>query len=349
MNDREAVVGHHPSGSCAGEMTVEPMAQQRPGSATLVVLAYNHAEYVTAALDAISVQLHPDLQVIIFDDVSSDGTADVIEEYLANADLVATFIRHSTNKGLCATLNEALELIETEFVAFISADDWIEPDRFVVQVAQLTKLGPEYGMIYSDAHVVDRWGDRQPRTYYDIYSSDVPGPDTDFFLKLIDHNIILAPSVLFRAAVFSRVGKYDEDLPYEDYDMWLRISRQFKIAFSPDVVVNYRDTPGSLSKEIQTDLRDVAVHRKAALKHLGQSRAIDRVIRKRVTALSKELYRHGGPARQTRRDLYLGIRDDHHATTLLYLAAAGLGVPGSWFGRVVGVAQIMKSAGRGHP
>ena len=181
----------------------------RPGSVTVLIVAYNHAPYVDQALDAAFAQTHRDCSVLIFDDASTDDTAERIRDYLDRTSSSAVFVQHTSNRGLCSTLNEALERVDTEFLAYISADDWMEPERIEEQVKTLCELGAEYGAAYSDAFRVDADGKQLPGTVLDS-RREPERPAGDIFIDLLRRNFIPAPSVLVRRSVYLTVGGYDE-------------------------------------------------------------------------------------------------------------------------------------------
>ncbi len=307
--------------------------EPRQGSATVVILAYNHAAYVEQALDSAFAQTYPDLRVLIFDDASSDSTAAVVRSYLESTPVDATFVHHEVNLGLCATLNEAVELVDTEFVAFISADDWMEPDRFELQVRELQSLGPTFGMIYGDMRVVDKDGRAEEETFLDkyfrLYAPGHSPPTGDVFLEQLIINAWATPSVLLRRAVFDTVGLYDESLPMEDFDMFLRVSRHFHVGYLKTPLVNYRQTPGSLWSSLDGDvLRIGLAYRQSLLKHLGVSDEADGIIARRIGSYAKAMYVRGRSPGESAGDFVLALQHERRVSTGFYLLAAKCRVPG---------------------
>jgi glycosyltransferase involved in cell wall biosynthesis len=103
----------------------------RPGTAlvSVFVTCYNQARYVEQALDSLLHQTSPDFEVIITDDASTDGSADIIEAWLARTGYPAQFIRNRINRGICANRNTALARSSGPFVCSLSGDDCYEQDR----------------------------------------------------------------------------------------------------------------------------------------------------------------------------------------------------------------------------
>ena len=304
-------------------------------SVTLVVISYNHEKYLEQALDSAFAQTYSNCSVLIFDDASTDGSAQCIRDYLARTGHPGKFIHHEQNRGLCATLNEALGLLTSDYVAFISADDWMETNRVEVQVAALESLGPEYGAAYSDATLVDAGGQPTGEMHIRSRRGREGEPEGDIFLDLLRTNWLPAASVMIRRSVFSTVGRYDESLPYEDYDMWLRIASRFKIAFTPGGLVNYRQTPGSMSSALFGEPMDaLSVWTVTYRKFLGVSTDSDTIILEKLEHLAISRYLGGSRSSEVRSDLRIVSRRTRRLVPTAYAAFATVGIPGPWIGRI---------------
>ena len=92
---------------------------------TLVVVCYNHAPFLERCLESVASQSSDRFDLIVTDDASQDGSPDLIQRELARHGLQARLILHQRNVGVCATSNEALALVRTPLVAFLSTDDWM--------------------------------------------------------------------------------------------------------------------------------------------------------------------------------------------------------------------------------
>ena len=301
-------------------------------SVTIVVLAYNHENYVDKALDGAFSQTYQHCSVIIFDDASSDGSAGRVRDYLELRGDPSIFVQHEVNRGLCATLNEALTYVETEYVVFISADDWMEDNRIELQVGTLHSLGATYAAAYSDAKIVDQSGHSDDRTFIKKYLGQIEPPQGEIFMQLLRGNWIPAPAAMIRTNVFSEVGIYDEDLPYEDYDMWLRISRRFKIAYVPGNLVNYREVSGSLTDVVFRGNERTAHNAKIRIygKHWGISKEADEVIIGHLSFPLVNKYLEGSNEAEVRAGLRNILWKTGNPKILSYVLLAGLRIPGSW-------------------
>lgn len=301
-------------------------------SVTVVLVAFNHERFVYKALEAAFAQTYVDVSILIFDDASSDGTAQCISDYLNETKNTATFVRHEFNRGLCATLNEALFMVDSDYIAIIAADDWMEPNRIAEQVEVLDSKGPEYGFAYSDAAIVDVDGCDLGTTFISAnYSFDSP-PSENIFSDILRQNSIPAAGVLIRRAVFETVGNYDEEIPVEDYDMWLRISREFKVVYTPGCLVNYRAVPGSMTHLIFVERAREARLGKIRMykKHLGLGLDSDLIVIGHLRHLVTAHYLSGEMDSATKANLRLIAKKNPRASTLLYTLLAQIGVSGAW-------------------
>lgn len=214
------------------------------------------------------------------------------------------FVAHETNRGICATVNEAVDLATGEFMALISADDWMEPDRIERQVAEIVSCGEDCGAVYSDFYRVNEQGDRLDGTALELQRLKNRPPVGEVYLSLLRWNWMPTPTVLIRRSVFDNVGRYDESLPYEDWDMWLRISRRYSFACVPVALVNRRELATSMTKQLSADPLPYGRARATILeKQLGASPEADRIIAGRLVILMVKLRVQGAEWRDVLADL----------------------------------------------
>lgn len=200
---------------------------------SVLVGCFNHSRFVVETLESLRMQTYPNLQLIIWDDNSQDDSVDLIQAWLGQHDIKGHFIRHANNLGICKSVNEALHFAQGKFIAMISADDVWLPDRIERQVNIMENSPDDVGVIYSDAIQIDEYGSLLPGMFIaSCRPFDAP-PEGFIFDTLWQGNFIPAMAAFIRTECFSQVGSYDEDLCFEDWDMWLRISRVFRFIFDP--------------------------------------------------------------------------------------------------------------------
>jgi glycosyltransferase involved in cell wall biosynthesis len=211
---------------------------------SVVCLCYNHKNYVTEALLSVINQDYPNIQLIVVDDASTDGSVAIIKDFIKLHPNVH-FIPLKKNKGNCKAFNEGLKQTNGDFIIDLAADDVLMPNRVSEGVRAFAELGNNYGVHFSDGEYINKQG----KALY-IHSTRYPHatiPQGDIYRDVIERFFICPPTVMFRKEVIQYLGGYDETLGYEDFDFWIRSSRSFWYCYSPLVLVKKRVLKGSLS------------------------------------------------------------------------------------------------------
>jgi glycosyltransferase involved in cell wall biosynthesis len=185
------------------------------------------------------------VQLIVVDDASADGSQAIIKQLVAQHPTIE-FLPLMQNLGNCKAFNKALALAKGEYLIDLAADDVLLPERIAHGVTMIGQAGDHYGVHFSDAAWIDEAGkhlyfhsDRFPHTTI---------PQGDIYKELISRYFICPPTVMFKREVINSLGGYDESLTYEDFDFWIRSSRQFNYVYSPQVLVKKRVTNYALAK-----------------------------------------------------------------------------------------------------
>src|SRR3954453_8264920 len=216
--------------------------------------SYNHSRFVEECLESVRTQTHANLQVIIFDDCSKDNSVAIIHAWLRRHRLDWQFIPHSRNIGICASLNEVLRLARGKYISMIAADDIWMPDKTSRQVQMMEKMPNEIGVLYSDAFQIDENGERLPQMFIEAHRKFAVRPEGFLFDALWEGNFIPAMATLIRHDCFTKAGTYDEDLCFEDWDMWMRISRIFRFAYDNIPAAKYRVDSTSAFRTMLEDM-----------------------------------------------------------------------------------------------
>jgi len=209
---------------------------------------YNHGRFVTQALESLKTQTYRNYELIVWDDASKDDSVAVIERWLRGNPIRHTFIRNERNLGVCKCLNRVLREAKGEYLAGVAADDMMLPQRLEKQVEFFRTQPAHVGVVYSDAYTMNEDGSLRPETMLEWGKAHHPvPPQGHVFADILRYNFVPAPAVMYRSAVFTQVGDYDESLPHEDFDMFLRIAREFEFRYMPDRLVKYRVAAGALN------------------------------------------------------------------------------------------------------
>lgn len=214
------------------------LPSNRPAVSVLLPV-YNCQAYVGAAIDSILAQTFTDFELIIIDDGSTDATPDILRQY---SDARIHCFRQE-NQGLAATLNRAIAIAQASLLARQDQDDLSNPDRLARQVAYM-QAHPECALLGTWAQImeVNRLSDR-----YHRHPTD-PG---ELRYELLSNNPFVHSSVMLRKAVVEQLGGYCTDperQPPEDYELWSRIARVAEISNLPEILLTYREIPGSMSR-----------------------------------------------------------------------------------------------------
>lgn len=192
-----------------------------------IMPAYNHARFVEQAILSVAKQTYPNIELVVIDDGSTDATRDVIAASLDRLDreFPVRFLTQP-NAGVCATLNRGLSIAKGPFVQFLASDDAYLPDKTSACMAALLDQPQDVAAVYCDGYVMDAQG-RTAYRFSDIYPVPV---SRNLHAELLVANWIPAMGLTLRRDVVDRVGLFDADLKFEDWDLLLRLSREHKLA-----------------------------------------------------------------------------------------------------------------------
>jgi glycosyltransferase involved in cell wall biosynthesis len=212
---------------------------------TVICICYNHARFVKEALDSVANQTYGNIELIVIDDGSTDGSGKVIKQWIASHPKT-TLLLNARNLGYCQTFNKAYAISKGSFCIDLAADDILLPNRIEVGLKELANAGPEYGVNFSDAEHIDESGNFT-RLHSDKYPHNTI-PSGDIYSHVINRYFICSPTMMFRREVVEYLNGYDESLAYEDFDFWVRASRQYRFIYTPQVLLKKRSVSNSMSK-----------------------------------------------------------------------------------------------------
>jgi hypothetical protein len=206
---------------------------------SIILPVYNGATDLPRAVDTILVQTFTDFELIAINDGSGDGTAGV----LGNLRDPRLRVIHQENMGLPAALNRGIASARGLYIARQDHDDWAMPTRLEKQVAFLA-ANPDCALLGTRAEI---WVEnRKTRRVHDH-----PTDNAALQFELLFDNPFLHSSIMLRKSALDAVGGYSTDRsrqPPEDYELWSRIARRYKVANLPERLTVYREMPSSLSR-----------------------------------------------------------------------------------------------------
>ncbi|WP_345368641.1 glycosyltransferase family 2 protein [Algivirga pacifica] len=218
---------------------------------TVVCLCYNQAPYVTQAIDSILSQTYTPIEIIIIDDQSTDHSIEVIQRKIKKLPHIQ-FIISPQNQGNCKAFNQALTIAKGKYIIDLAADDIMYPERVALQVEAFEKLSEDYAIVFTDTHFINENGKRIRSTYYkrnDRGQLLERVPSGDLYKRVLQNPPVMSPPTqMYRTSVIQRIGGYDDNLSYEDYDLWIRLGRNHKFYFLDEITTAKRELSTALHK-----------------------------------------------------------------------------------------------------
>ena len=209
---------------------------------SVIIPAYNYAEYLPQAIESVLAQDYPQFEVIVVDDGSTDATPDIIRRYGNKIRSI-----HQENQGLSAARNTGIQAAKHPYLAFLDADDMWRPGLLLTLALALQTLPPETGLVACQSRVIDASG----RT---IKSNPPPSPDTScreiFWQDILLKTRFGSSGLLVARNCFENCGLFDTTLrSSEDRDMWLRIAEHFRLFLVPDDLAMVRRHDRNMSAD----------------------------------------------------------------------------------------------------
>lgn len=222
---------------------------------SVIIPNFNHAQYLGDAIRSVLDQSYANVEVIVVDDGSTDQSRAVAAQF---GDRILYL--YQTNRGLSAARNTGIQAARGEYIGLLDADDLYEP-HFVSTMLVALQSDPTAAGVFCGYQFVDQ----QNRPLPQVEARQVP--NEQLYETLLDGNFFVPESILVHRSCYISAGHFDETLrACEDWDMWLRISRQYKIIGTNLVLTRHRVLAGSMS----SDPTRMIQNRMAVLdKHIG--------------------------------------------------------------------------------
>lgn len=218
----------------------------RQPTVSVLMPSFNYGRYLPLAANSVLAQTFSDLELIIVDDCSSDGSRAIAEEYARVDDRVIT-VFHPVNRGLAATRNTALAASSGKFIALCDADDIWLPEKLEHQLDAF-RGRDELGLVHSDALIMDAKGCLSGQQFSRLFHRKNQRTSGDLFDELCRRNFICVPSVVLRREAILYAGGFEERLrSLEDWVCWTKVSRNYQFEYIDAALVHYRMHSASLS------------------------------------------------------------------------------------------------------
>lgn len=226
---------------------------------SVILPCYNAEDFIEASIKSIMDQTYSNLEIIAIDDCSTDNTFSILQ-ILSKNDNRIKILQNEKNAGLVSSLNNGIINAKGKYIARMDADDISLPQRierqikFMEQHVDVALCGSDYLTINSKNK--------------EIGKISFPSENEEIKAALLFTNAFAHPTVVIRKEILERCGPYEEGLvPAEDYELWIRIAENYKIANIPAYLLKYRVHESNLTltkKENQKHAFEIILNKHAA-------------------------------------------------------------------------------------
>ncbi|MES1964856.1 glycosyltransferase [Psychrobacter sp. AH5] len=212
---------------------------------SVVIPCYNHQDFIQDSIQSVIDQTYQNIELIIIDDGSKDNSVEKIQEMISSCQkrFVRFEFRTRPNKGLSATLNEAIEWCEGEYLGLLASDDIIFKDKTSIQVDFLEER-PKITAVFGGIKLLSK-DNNEIRT--------VMKKSGFYDFKTIIMNKIDFPTAtqMIRLSAIKEVGGFDPTIILEDWYMWLKLSQIGQLYYMDEVFACYRRHDNNLSNNFE--------------------------------------------------------------------------------------------------
>lgn len=209
---------------------------------SFAIPSYNHEKYLGEMLDSCLAQTYPNIEVVVVDDASPDGSRQILENYVRRYPGIVRAEFNETNLGPALTARRAVRLTRGEFIAGIGSDDVSLPHRIAAGM-ELMLANPSLGAVFSKAEIIDETSRTIDSPIAQVFNCAYD----DIRWRLLSGNFLCGPSMLVRGDVVRKISP-NPSLGYvEDFDQCLRILDTHELLRVDDVWVKYRSHGKNLS------------------------------------------------------------------------------------------------------
>jgi glycosyltransferase involved in cell wall biosynthesis len=194
---------------------------------SIVTPSYNQAHYIEETIQSVLGQTYPNIEYIIVDGGSTDGSREIIERY---ANRLAWWVSER-DQGQTDAINKGFARARGQVLAWLNSDDTYLPHA-VAEAVDFLQAHPQAGMVYGDANLVDEAGNVLSR---------FPARQTDYHRLRRGFVHLPQQAAFFRASLWRQVGPLDPSFYFAmDYDLWVRLARLAPLVYTPRLWANFR-------------------------------------------------------------------------------------------------------------
>lgn len=228
---------------------------------SVLIPAYNHEKYVQETIQSIIDQTYQNIELLVFDDGSPDGTWEKINQLKEKCEkrFARVVFKTQKNQGVCSTMNGLLKCANGDYTFIIASDDVAAPDA-IETLHDFLSINEDYALAVGENILIDGesricYWDKKINVVYDLKDAEYTS-FTDCLIKRNERvdfysndfgsysSLILGNHVpngyLVRKSIFQKIGYYTASAPLEDYWLMLQISKYAKMKYIPKTTFYYR-------------------------------------------------------------------------------------------------------------
>lgn len=204
---------------------------------SVLMTSYNHEAYLAESIESVLGQSFDDIELIIIDDCSEDGSAKIIERYAGKCAKVRA-IYHRRNRGIARSLNEALDAAEGKYIAIASSDDIWVSDKLARQGEVLNQDSDL--IVWSDTYIIDEKGSDTGLLWSGRYKTAKRKKNGNIFFELLRGNFICPQSLMLKKETAESV-RFEPAIKYAvDYRFLIDVSKRCEFFYVDEPLVKYR-------------------------------------------------------------------------------------------------------------
>ncbi len=220
-----------------------------------VIPTFNRTSQTIAAVESVLAQTYPNVEVIVVDDGSKDGSGAVVEQFVISKATAGhrAFFFSQPNRGASAARNTGIANAQGDYIGFLDSDDIWLPEKLEWQLKALDQFKNECSVCITDARLVDSAGlDRGSFESQGMHHHDVIGVEQDATKSLARSFCFWVSSLLVRSETVRQIGGFNRNISFvEDRDIFFRLSLVTSIAYVNKLLIRTDRTPsppGSVSR-----------------------------------------------------------------------------------------------------
>lgn len=210
---------------------------------SILCVSMNHENFIIKTIQSILDQSYKNIEILYLDNFSMDKSYERGKNLLKNCSIPYQTFKRASNFSISENLNFLISKSRGENICCISCDDWMHPDNVLYKVEYLNS-NPMVGMVYCNGYFFIN----ETSKYVKIYNNE---ERISQYSSLLIENNISAPATVIRRSVIDEVGDFDERSNIEDWDMWIRIAKKYKIGYIDEPLIYYRLSEQNISKNVE--------------------------------------------------------------------------------------------------